>query len=439
MGHGGRESALGTRMSETSALHAFMQHANPTLIRCADRSGGGWTIGDVCDPPSVAAYAASCDIDIAMVSADDPLAAGVVDALLAEGIRTVGPTRAGAEIEWNKAFSRAVVDEVAPESNPIYRVIRSVREIDEAFDQFGDSEVAVKPAGLTGGKGVKVMGSHLKSKDEAKDYARFLIRSRIAGDSVVVEERIDGIEFTIQAVTDGETVVFPAPTYDYPYRFDGDTGPGTGGMGSFSPATDTLPFVRPEELASAQDIISRVIDYLRVKGRHFSGVLNSGFFISRGGLRVIEFNARFGDPECMNIMSIFDGDWPAAMEELAGRSLKGADLSFVPAASVVIYLVAPEYCLTPASPHRFQLKYDEINEAGCHVFFAAGRYVGGEEYESVGSSRVVGLATRDGDLEVARTRVVQCIDKYFDGPLDWRRDIASRPYIEALCDRRSSY
>ncbi len=239
----------------------------------------------------------------------------------------MGPTRAGAEIEWNKAFSRSVVDTVSPDANPRYRVIRSSADIDGIFREFEDLHVAVKPAGLTGGKGVKVMGEHLKSMDDARDYARFLIESRIAGDSVVLEERIEGIEFTIQAISDGKTVIFPVPTYDYPYRFDGDKGPGTGGMGCFPPGS--AAFCPLEEVAKAQDIIRLVIDYLRVTGRHFSGVLNSGFFVSPAGLKVIEFDARFGDPECMNIMSVFQGDWPAVMDLLAGQSLKAGDVSFI--------------------------------------------------------------------------------------------------------------
>ena len=123
VGHGGRESALAFRMAEHSELHAFMGHANPSLVRYAEASGGSHAIGDVCDPQAVAAFARAQEIDLAMVSADEPLAAGVVDALLAQGTRAVGPTRAGAEIEWNKAFARSLLSEVAPEAVPMLRVV----------------------------------------------------------------------------------------------------------------------------------------------------------------------------------------------------------------------------------------------------------------------------------------------------------------------------
>ena len=163
VGHGGRESALAFRMAQHSELHAFMGHCNPSLVRHAKASGGGHATGDVCDPRAVAAFAREREIDLAMVSADEPLAAGVVDALLAQGTRAVGPTRAGAEIEWNKAFARSLLSEVAPDAAPTLRVVTEAHEVDKAIESFGSAPVAVKPSGLTGGKGVKVMGEHLLS------------------------------------------------------------------------------------------------------------------------------------------------------------------------------------------------------------------------------------------------------------------------------------
>src|SRR6185437_12696731 len=233
-----------------------------------------------------------------------PLAAGVVDALLAQGTRAVGPTRDGAEIEWNKVFARSLLSEIAPEAVPRLHVVSDEAELQRAITDFGSTPLAVKPAGLTGGKGVKVMGPHLADHDAARDYVRELLSRGGAGESVLIEERIDGAEFTIQAISDGRTVVFPPSTYDYPYRFDGDEGPGTGGMGSLSVASPILPFMTPEHYREACSIIAAVIERLGALGRRFNGIMNSGFFATADGVKVIEFNARFGDPECMNIMSL---------------------------------------------------------------------------------------------------------------------------------------
>ena len=175
VGHGGRESALASRMAEHSELFAFAGHRNPSLVRYAHASGGEVQIGDVCDARAVAEFARAKRIDVAMVSADEPLAAGVVDALLAQGTRAVGPTRAGAEIEWNKAFARSLLAEVAPEATPRLRIVERAEDVHEAIASFDSAPVVVKPSGLTGGKGVKVMGPHLADHDEAADYARSLL------------------------------------------------------------------------------------------------------------------------------------------------------------------------------------------------------------------------------------------------------------------------
>src|SRR5205085_111677 len=165
-------------------------------------------------------------------------------------------------------------NEVAPEAAPALRIVRRPQEVEEAVASFGGGEVAVKPSGLTGGKGVKVMGPHLASHADARDYALELLARGRNGESVLIEEKIRGAE-------------------------------------------PTLPFMSPGHYSEACSIIERVIERLSELGRHFSGVMNSGFFATADGVRVIEFNARFGDPECMNIMSLFAGDWPAAMESIS--------------------------------------------------------------------------------------------------------------------------
>jgi phosphoribosylamine--glycine ligase len=417
-------------MGERSELHAFIGHANPSIVRSALQSGGSYAIGDVCDARAVAAFARDAEVDVAMVSADEPLAAGVVDALLAQGTRAVGPTRAGAEIEWNKAFARALLNEVAPEAAPAVRVVRRPQEVEEAVASFGGGAVAVKPSGLTGGKGVKVMGPHLASHADARDYALELLARGRNGESVLIEEKIRGAEFTIQAISDGRTVVFPPSTYDYPFRFDGDEGPGTGGMGSLSVAGPTLPFMSAVHYSEACSVIERVIERLGEHGRHFSGVMNSGFFATSDGVRVIEFNARFGDPECMNIMSLFCGDWPAVMESISARSLSAADVPLRDQASVVLYLVSPDYALRAGGPYEFALEEDEIEGEGCTVFFSSAVEATPGRYRTVGTSRAVALASTAPTLAAARERVVGSASRV--PVLEWRRDVGDERYLEGL-------
>jgi phosphoribosylamine---glycine ligase len=435
VGHGGRESALAMRMAEHSKLHAFIGHANPSLLRYTRASGGSHAIGDVCDPEAVVAFARAKEIDVAMVSADEPLAAGVVDALLAQGVRAVGPTRDGAEIEWNKAFARALLREVAPEALPALRVVQEESELAEAIGSFGSTPVVVKPSGLTGGKGVKVMGPHLASHAEAGQYALELLSRRKRGESVLIEEKIVGAEFTIQAISDGNTVVFPPSTYDYPFRFDGDRGPGTGGMGSLSMPETTLPFMSARDYEHACSIIERVIERLAAQSRHFTGVMNSGFFATADGVKVIEFNARFGDPECMNVMSLFDGDWPAVMESICARRLSRRDVPLRQEASLVLYLVSPDYALPApaaggAKPYEFLLDQNAIEADGCHVFFSSAVQIAENAYRTVGTSRAVALATTAPTLQGARERVIASAREV--PVLQWRGDVGERAYLDGL-------
>ncbi len=430
VGHGGRESALAMRMAEHSELYAVLGHENPTIVGHATRSGGGHLLGDVCDPQAIAAYARANQIDLAMVSADEPLAAGVVDALQAQGTRAVGPTRAGAEIEWNKVFARELLMEVAPQAVPSLRIVRDLAELDEAIASFGTTPVAVKPAGLTGGKGVKVMGPHLADHAAAREYARELLAGGGAGASVLIEERIDGAEFTIQALSDGRTVVFPNSTYDYPYRFDGDQGPGTGGMGSLSLPQPTLPFMSDEHYREACAIIAAVIERLGSIGRHFSGVMNSGFFATADGVKVIEFNARFGDPECMNILSLFEGDWTEVMARICEGTLAPEHVPLREQASVVLYLVSPDYALRKGGPYEFTLAREAIEEQGGHVFFSSAVALGGDRYRTVGTSRAVALVATAPDLERARAQVAGWGAQV--PVLEWRRDVGDSAYLEGL-------
>jgi phosphoribosylamine--glycine ligase len=417
-------------MAEHSELHAFLGHENPSIVGYAAASGGGHAVGDVRDPRAVAAFAREREIDIAMVSADEPLAAGVVDALHAQGTRAVGPTRAGAEIEWNKAFARSLLAEVAPEAAPALAIVREPGEVAAAIDSFGSTPVAVKPSGLTGGKGVKVMGPHLATHADAAQYAVELLARGRGGESVLIEEKILGAEFTIQAVSDGRTVVFPPSTYDYPYRYDGDEGPGTGGMGSLSLAGPTLPFMTASHYEQACTIVERVIARLSEQGRHFSGVMNSGFFATAEGVKVIEFNARFGDPECMNIMSLFSGNWPEAMERICDGRLTAADVPLREQASVVLYLVSPDYALRSGPTYEFALDRAAIERDGCHVFFSSAVAAGEGAYATVGTSRAVALVATAPTLEQARGCVSACAVTV--PVLEWRRDVGDERYLDGL-------
>ena len=433
VGSGGREHALARRLAEDAEVCAFAAHRNPGLEAL---SGGRLAVGDVRDGARIARFAVESEVDLAVVSADDPLAAGVVDALRAAEIRTVGPDRSGAQIEWDKAAARQLVEDTAPEFNPDHVIARSPEEVHGAFKQLGDRPLVVKPAGLTGGKGVKVMGPHLASHEEAADYALSLLDHGPQPRAVILEERIDAIEFTIQALMDGNSCVFPPATFDYPYRYDGDRGDGTGGMGCYTDGPGSLPFLSDDLYRAACEFIQEIALKWRALGRSFSGVLNTGFFVTAAGLKVIEFNARFGDPEAMNILALLESSALDLMDAIADERLAEEPVRFQDATSNVTYLVAPEYP-SPGPQREFDFDVPAVEETGCWVNFGACEQIADGRFRSTGSSRVLAISTTADSLAQAHARVDRAIAAGFGGApsLEWRRDIGDPDYVARQVDQ----
>jgi phosphoribosylamine---glycine ligase len=181
VGNGGRESALACKLSEEGQVYGFMGHLNPSIVSSIRSSGGTFSIGDILSPSQVAQFAESVNIELAFVSSDGPLKAGVVDALKERNIKTVGPDRMSAELEWNKLFARKIVAETMPEYNPKFYIARSPREIALAIADFGEEPVVIKPTALTGGKGVRVVGKNLRSNLHAEEYANLTLKNQTSG------------------------------------------------------------------------------------------------------------------------------------------------------------------------------------------------------------------------------------------------------------------
>ncbi len=201
-------------------------------------------------------------------------------------------------------------------------------------------------------------------------------------------------------------------------------------MGSLSLADPELPFMTPAHYEQACSIIQRVIERLGELGRHFTGVMNSGFFATPDGVSVIEFNARFGDPECMNIMSLLDGDWTETMARICDANLTPADVPLRPEASLVLYLVSPDYALRKGPAYEFGLDVAATEADGCNVFFSSAVGLGGDRYRTVGTSRAVALTATAPTLEEARLRIVGCAQRV--PVLEWRREVGDGAYLDRL-------
>lgn len=434
VGSGGREAALASRLAEDSVVCALMDHENPMIIKCAGRSGGSWAVGDTRNPAEVAGFAEREHVDYAFVSSDEPLAAGVVDGLLDRGIMAVGATRAAARVEWDKAWAAGLVNRVCPEMMPDHRIVMDADGLDGAVSWFeaAGKGVVVKPQGLTGGKGVKVMGPHLETYGDCRDYAVSLLEER-PGESVLLVERLEGIEFTIMGMTDGVHLVMSPASYDYPYRFAGDAGPGTGGMGCFTGPAGALPFMTDDDLDGCRRAMDLVLAEMRRLGLRFTGVLNGGFFLTRDGLKFMEFNARFGDPEGLSILQVLRTPFSDVVRMMWHGTLTSDVVKFEGRASVVKYLVGPEY---PAAGRRIAFSINEGRAAkvGAGVWTASCVRDGGS-LVSLGRSRAAAVGALAGSIREASETVEDVLAASETGGLEHRSDIGTGDGLRELAER----
>ena len=266
VGNGAREHAIAKALAHSELeLHAAMSRNNPGIAVLSERC----EIFDITDPGNFDGFG---DVDIAFMGPEAPLAAGVTDKLNELGVPVMGPTREAARLEWSKAYSRNFFEEHGIEGNPEFAVCKTKAEVEEFLDRH--PEVAVKPDVLTGGKGVKITGEHLRSRREVVDYSL----ERIAGDGVVVlDEKLTGREFTLQAFTDGNRVEVMPLVRDYKRAYNGDQGPNTGSMGSYSCSDHGLPGLSKGSVEKGEAIMKETIRKLTRMGTVFRGVLYGGF------------------------------------------------------------------------------------------------------------------------------------------------------------------
>ena len=348
-----------------------MSANNPGIAALCKKSGGEAQIGDIHSPRAVAAFAGSKPISLAFPSPDAVLAAGVTDALIAAGVPCAAPTKEAARLEWDKSYCRELLKDYKVRGQPKFGIFDNAAEAFSFIDSLA-GEVAVKPSGLTGGKGVKVTGYQLKDGAEAKKYASELLSAKLSGlPSIVIEEKLDGEEFSLQAFSDGKRV-FPMPlVQDHKRAYEGDVGPNTGGMGSYSDANHLLPFLKAAHREEALSIMQKTIDAFRKKtGKPFVGVLYGGFMATAQGVKLIEYNARFGDPEAMNVLSILESGLFAVLQQMSDGKI-GSAPKFEKKATVCKYLVPEGYPSKPVPSQPLQIDYAKVASSGANLFYAS--------------------------------------------------------------------
>ncbi len=346
---------------------------------------------DPLDADAVAALAESIHADLVVIGPEAPLVAGVADAVRARGIACFGPSAAAARLEGSKAFAKDVMAAAGvPTARP--HVCATLAEVHAAFDDLG-SPYVVKDDGLAAGKGVVVT----EDRAVALDHARACLD---AGSAVVVEEYLDGPEVSLFAVTDGVTVVPLPPAQDFKRAHDADAGPNTGGMGSYSPLTWA-----PDDLIdeTMRTVLQPTVDEMRRRGTPFAGLLYAGLALTSKGLRVVEFNARFGDPETQVVLARLDSPLSALLHAAATGTLGDLPpLEWSDDAAVCVVIAAQGYPESPVTGGAIQGLAEADALPGVDVLHAGTRAEGANVVSSGG--RVLSVVGRGSTIERARER-----------------------------------
>lgn len=350
-------------------LIAFTQFASPGLIRKCQLVQRGNLDVTASALAEMSAFVAHIGPALVVIGPEEPLAAGLADAVVAMGIPCFGPTKAVARIETSKAWTRLLVEKHGVPGNPEHRVFVDAFGLHEYLRDLG--AFVVKPDGLTGGKGVRVWGDHFTTLAEAESYASYLLQT---DGRVLIEEKLDGEEFSLQSITDGDSVIHCPLVQDHKRAFNEDKGPNTGGMGSYSCSDGSLPFLTETDVRMAQAINERVIEaVLKETGTPYRGVIYGGFMATRTGVRLIEYNARFGDPEAMNVLPLFQGDFVDMCLATATGSLGSmlSEVSFEARPTVCKYVVPKSYPLPDGKGDIVSVPEETLQIPGLHCFWAA--------------------------------------------------------------------
>ncbi len=422
---------------QDTQVYAVLAHKNPLIVDCVVQSGGKYLVADADDPKTILKFAKENNIDYTFVSADQPLANGVIDILLENNFKAIGGTKDATRIEWDKIYSIQMMQKVCPEFTPFYKIISKIEELQDAIKSFETKglEIVVKPQGLTGGKGVKIMPEHLLTYQDCAYYASSLLEKN-PDEKVLLVEKLNGIEFTIMGITDGQHLVVSPASYDYPFRHEGDCGAGTGGMGCFTNSEKKLPFMSDKDWDDSTHIMQKILDEMKSKNLFFNGVLNGGFFKTKHGIKFMEFNGRFGDPEGLSILSILEGSFSELLIHIWNKTLSEDVVSFVKKANVVKYLVAKEYPKQSESATSFSIDEDAMIAKGIKIFFASCIKTGIHQYETLKKSRVCAFGTVSDNIETASLIINNAINSHVtytqEHKLEYRSDIGSQKSLEKL-------
>ncbi|MHA1229783.1 MAG: phosphoribosylamine--glycine ligase [Candidatus Helarchaeota archaeon] len=420
VGHGAREHVIAETLNKNGAtIYAFMKSKNPGITKISKEI----FLGNLNDFDKLNNFISKIKIDFAFIGPEDPLANGIVDFLESKGIPSVGPHKSAAFLESSKVFTRNLMEKYNIEGNIKHKIFNSLENIEEFLDELEDL-VAVKPDGLTGGKGVKVYGDHLQNRQEILEYCKKLISE---GGKFIIEEKLVGEEFTLQSFVDGKNIVGMPLVQDHKRAFNDDKGPNTGGMGSYSCDDHLLPFVSKNDYDSAINIMKKTIDAIKKDTDiEFKGILYGQFMLTKNGPKLVEYNVRFGDPEAMNVLPLLKTNFVDICEKIISGQLNKIKVEFDEKSTVCKYLAPNGYPIN-AKPTEVVVDIDSINKIGGKLYFASVDLQGNTIKTT--SSRSIAVLGIDKDISKAEQIAEKSIS-YIKGDLFHRSDIGTKQLID---------
>ena len=428
IGSGAREHSIVKaieRSSRSNDVFCIASNINPGIANLCKE----FIVDDFNNPKIVTNYANENKVSMAIVGPENPLQKGVADALWNEGVKVVGPKKNLAQIETSKAFTRDLLKKHKIPGGPKYKIFDSISGVQSFLKELGENYV-VKLDGLAGGKGVKVSGDHLKSHNEALEYCKELITKKC---QFVIEEKFIGQEFSLMSFSDGKTLKHMPVVQDHKRAYENDRGPNTGGMGTYSDANHSLPFLQTEEIEKAHNINQATANALVEEfGHGYKGVLYGGFMATKNGVKLIEYNARFGDPEAMNVLSILETDFLEICNGITQGTLEQVDVKFKNKATVCKYAVPEGYPNNPVKGAKIDLSKVKDRES---LFYASVDVQDGILVEA--GSRTVAVVGLGDTIEKAEKIAEEEISK-IKGPLFHRKDIGTNSLIQKRIEHMDS-
>ncbi|MHA2400643.1 MAG: phosphoribosylamine--glycine ligase [Promethearchaeota archaeon] len=429
VGHGAREHVIGETLVRGGAnLFSFMSFKNAGL----EDLSKDIRIHSETDFQEILEFSRIKKIDFAVIGPETPLVVGIVDALEKGGIPCVGPKIEAAQLEGSKIFTRDLLDKYKISSNLISKTFDSIEGVESYIKEMGEENIVVKPEGLTGGKGVMVYGDHLFSMSDILGYCEDLVKSK---SRFILEEKCDGEEFTLQAFVDGKNVIGSPLVQDHKRAYEGDKGPNTGGMGSYSLQDHLMPFITRDDVNEALEDMKKTVAAVKAEtGVEYKGFLYGQFMKTANGLKLIEFNARFGDPEAMNVLPLLTSNFVEICWDVINGSLSN-NIEFVKKATVCKYLAPEGYPENPKRDEIIEIDQNKLKQFGAKYYYASVYREGENIYTTTSRAMgVLGIADTLDRAEQIAEAGVGCIK----GKLFHRRDVGTQELLQKRIDHMNS-